>query len=719
MKKSRADQRQSNRSPARRKPANASNSMRWRRVGILAAVAVAVVTGALAINLFRTRSDVSGFRASHSPSNRVGPSPIQTSAANKASAQTPSTAAPETDAGEMADVAALLTGPRDDAGTGSTKVAPGARTQVQLIWDGLSEHQRERGALAAIHSNIRKSDYAGAESCKECHQKNYEGWSQHPHRWMNARATDEIVKGDFSGGRVMDYLGGRVSFAHEGTNRFMSFSRDQTNRTYQITRTIGSRFTQYYVGRLTDGPEPPESPSRNIDHVLAIGWWIDRQEWVPAVHIDPEGPDGTRWDPFATASDVAYDTSCAVCHTTPAMGDWMINPNGVLRLGYYSHVPVEFDVKGYVAAERPDLLATAFSGPTVAERDKLNLMRAVRDQEVVEHAVNLGISCESCHNGAREHVLASDKNKSALLPAFFPVSSNVVARSDQAARVYGRNPESINFICARCHTGRRPYFASGMATWNSVEFSDAETGHCYIRKNNSHPEVETLACTACHNPHEPLGPQWSKTPEEDDASCLKCHTKYEPEAARFRHTRHQSGTEGARCLNCHMPRLNEGLQYVVRTHAISNPTWPGQIESNQPNACNLCHLDQPIDWTITWLSRWYKIDRYRSYDAEQLAANYPDRTGPTGLNWLKSPHESTRLVAVDAISRANARWALPSVVDALDDPYLLNRQFARIALERWLNVRLEDHGYRFYMTPEERREPLERVRAKVPEWINR
>jgi hypothetical protein len=38
---------------------------------------------------------------------------------------------------------------------------------------------------------------------------------------------------------------------------------------------------------------------------------------------------------------------------------------------------------------------------------------------------------------------------------------------------------------------------------------------------------------------------------------------------------------------------------------------------------------------------------------------------------------------------------------------------------RWLNLRLEDHGYRFYMTPEERREPVERVRAAVSELINR
>ena len=39
-------------------------------------------------------------------------------------------------------------------------------------------------------SNIRRADYAGAESCKECHESNYHKWSSHPHRWMNAWATE-------------------------------------------------------------------------------------------------------------------------------------------------------------------------------------------------------------------------------------------------------------------------------------------------------------------------------------------------------------------------------------------------------------------------------------------------------------------------------------------------------------------------------------------------
>jgi hypothetical protein len=54
------------------------------------------------------------------------------------------------------------------------------------------------------------------------------------------------------------------------------------------------------------------------------------------------------------------------------------------------------------------------------------------------------------------------------------------------------------------------------------------------------------------------------------------------------------------------------------------------------------------------------------------------------------------------------------LLDALDDPYLANRQFAFKGLQDMLNVRLADFGYRFYLMKEERQEPLARIRARFP-----
>jgi hypothetical protein len=68
--------------------------------------------------------------------------------------------------------------------------------------------------------------------------------------------------------------------------------------------------------------------------------------------------------------------------------------------------------------------------------------------------------------------------------------------------------------------------------------------------------------------------------------------------------------------------------------------------------------------------------------------------------------------------RAGRKDAISHLLDALNDPYLLNRQFASFGLETMLDCRLVDFGYRFYMTPDERREPLQRLRSsfiKMPD----
>src|SRR5262249_12274556 len=233
----------------------------------------------------------------------------------------------------------------------------------------------------------------------------------------------------------------------------------------------------------------------------------------------------------------------------------------------------------------------------------------------------------------------------------------------------------------------------------SVEYSDAMRGSCYSK----------LRCIDCHNPHQAIGPKWSLRADQDDGLCLKCHEGLRPAEQRVKHTHHPMGSEGARWMNCHMPRINEGVQDVVRTHMIYSPTRADMLEANHPNACNLCHIDQPIDWTLRYLKDWYGA----RVDETKIKAYYPQRAGPVALGWLKSDNPAVRLVAAEALTRGRDVKALPQLLDALDDPFLLNRQFAFKGLQQMLNLNLRELGYRFYMTPQERRKPLAELRAKV------
>jgi predicted CXXCH cytochrome family protein len=571
---------------------------------------------------------------------------------------------------------------------------------LTLHWDPLPATLQERLVPTSSISNIRPQDYVGPEACKKCHTEQYENWSEHPHRWMNAIAAPETVKGDFSGEASILYQNARGFFYREFDKYFMKIERDGEKHVYRIDKTLGSRFFQYYIGRGIEGPAPAGHVYYRKEHVLPFGYWIDRQMWVPIVHVDIERPDeGGRWNPLDPPPPsengklgFVYAESCSICHTTYPIGDSLVHQPKLMT--QYMPTDVHFSVAGYTAQSHPDLWDGSLDTYDINSQAMLKIMEKFVEFQTPDQAATLGISCEACHLGARAHAEGKQTK-----PSFLAQSDHLMTAKSERPVPTGRVHDNVNWVCARCHTGERPSFASGAATWNSVEYSDATRGACYSE----------LTCIHCHDPHTPIGRKWSKPPSEDDAVCLSCHKQYRESEIRRTHTHHLAASAGDRCLNCHMPRINEGLQDAVRTHMISSPTRADMIEAGHPNACNLCHLDRPIDWTLKQLNDWYG----RQYDEVKIASAYPQRDRPVGIGWLKHSHESTRLAATDAMAKSNAIWGLAELTDVLDDEFLLNRQIAQKGLEDMLDIRLIDWGYRFYMTKAERREPLERLREQL------
>jgi predicted CXXCH cytochrome family protein len=569
-------------------------------------------------------------------------------------------------------------------------IASGRRLAVW--WDGLPDSLLVTWVPTGEDSNIHPGDYVGPESCRECHLRNYQSWSAHPHRWMNARATPEAVKGDFSGTSEIVYRGGRANFSRQGNDYFMQLDRGGVRRRYAITQTIGSRFYQRYVGKQLEGPESPNHHFYTRDHVLPFSYWLEQKEWVPLVHIGPEKPDDERPDPFLPPDRgiyyAEYAVGCNACHTTFPLAD-LIGRRPAL-VGEHAPVGLHWSAGAYFETVHPDVYQ-AIDHALEREQTATN---PTADWDASQHAASLGVSCEACHLGARAHV----ESRGRVPPQFFPASPYLFMEAREAARDRGRSHDNVNWACGRCHTGTRPQFAAGMSTWNSVEYADAVRGSCYSK----------LRCVDCHNPHRAIGRKWALSGDQDDALCFKCHEQFQPAAARVKHTHHPMGSEGARCMNCHMPRINEGLRDVVRTHMIYSPTRADMLEANHPNTCNLCHLSQPIDWTLRYLKEWYG----GAYNESKIAAHYPNRSGPVAQGWLKSDNPAVRLVAGQALIRAGDRRSLLELLDALDDPYLVNRQFVYQGLQEMLNVRLRDFGYRFYMTSEERQKPLADLRRR-------
>lgn len=565
-------------------------------------------------------------------------------------------------------------------------------------WDPMSRETMDSTLPAGPGSNIHPADYAGPDACKECHQQNHNDWANHPHRWMNAQANDNTVKGSFTEQDEIRYLGGRATFRKQGDRYLMDLERDSVRMSYEIDQTLGSRFFQYYIGRLIQGPYEPKHPYRTVRHVLPFGYWLQRKQWVPVVHVGPELPDGYRTDPFNMPqvpeegkSFLPYAKYCNMCHSTFATGDNLFRKPFTLE----RHFPGEMhvDMAEYIRNIHPELWGENMSRESASRDQIFRIPAAMTRYDAEDHAVSFGISCEACHFGCQEHV--ADPKK---LPSFAPLSEYLRVKKESGQVDTGRTHENLNWTCGKCHTGDRPLYAGQMSTWNSTEYTDAMKGSCYSQLN----------CVNCHQPHKATGHKWSRTPEQDDASCIQCHKQYVSESAIVDHTHHPAGSAGSRCMNCHMPRINEGLQEVVRTHTIFSPTSRPMLENNQPNACNLCHTDKPIDWTVRYLQDWYQAE----FDQARIRNQY--RPGEkVGLGWLKSRQEAVRLIAIDALGRNGDRWAGAAMIDMLDDPFLINRQFSMAVIEKTFNVRLEDFGYRFYMTPAERAVPIQKLKEHL------
>ena len=592
--------------------------------------------------------------------------------------------------------------------------------EAVLVWGG--DHQYTDGLKKNTSvSNITREDYAGADACMECHDDNYEAWSQHGHRWMNVLANKESVKGDFSGGpnaRIM-YRDGLGEFYREGESYMMRLSRDDVVREFKIHRTLGYRIHQYYIGVLVKGPESADDPLRTLDHVLPFGYELTMKKWIPPVHArGHEGPDIARDDPFVTPSRLPYDKSCSLCHTTMPMGNQMLAM--FKRFAAYSPRKIHFEGSNYIDAEHPGAVRLKVDKNIRLTKENIkehvnSLSDQSHDLLKQENVVNLGISCEACHLGSKAHV----ENKK-IMPPFYPAGHNVYTSGNSEREIWGKTAANKNFICARCHSGDRPLYAAGMATWNSTEYTDAMRGACYHPDKAKAHGMRSLTCVTCHNPHETIGRRWTKSAQSDRQSCVSCHTQFKDETVAQAHTHHPVGSSGSQCMNCHMPKINEGMGDLVRTHAIFKPTNVAMLEANQPNACNMCHIEKSIDWTLTTMQEWYGMRSLESggvapkaYSDAKIAAAYPNRSQSAALGWLQSKQSATRLVGSDVLLKAKATWALPELIDVLNDPYMEVRQFTVQRLIDYFYINPEDYGYQLYMLEDERHGPLEKMRAAL------
>ena len=87
---------------------------------------------------------------------------------------------------------------------------------------------------------------------------------------------------------------------------------------------------------------------------------------------------------------------------------------------------------------------------------------------------------------------------------------------------------------------------------------------------------------------------------------MQCHV---PKYNTAEHHFHETGTEGASCINCHMTGKDYMGNDFRRDHSFRVPRPDQSVKYDTPNACKGCHEDKSNQWAANWIKKWYGPER--------------------------------------------------------------------------------------------------------------
>ncbi|MDB6073127.1 MAG: hypothetical protein JWO89_767, partial [Verrucomicrobiaceae bacterium] len=234
------------------------------------------------------------------------------------------------------------------------------------------------------------------------------------------------------------------------------------------------------------------------------------------------------------------------------------------------------------------------------------------------------VSCEACHGPMKAHVV------------------------NPKAAVSKLSKDQTRDTCAQCHSRRseltgdfKPgdnffdhhylaipdhsdiFYPDGQIRDEDYEFS-AFLGS---RMHNA-----GVRCIDCHDPHT------SKPILPGNSLCMRCHTAggfpNAPVIVPALHTFHQPESTGSQCVNCHMPQTVYMQRHSRHDHGFTIPDPLMTQQFGIPNACNKCHTDKDVAFTLAAVEKWYgpKMDRrYRQRTTVLAKAKRGDEDAREGL----------------------------------------------------------------------------------------
>jgi predicted CXXCH cytochrome family protein len=491
--------------------------------------------------------------------------------------------------------------------------------------------------------------YTSSQTCRACHPSEYKSWHNSYHRTMTQLAKSGAILAKWHGTGLP--LGQATLKLERKRDEFWvnTLGADGIKTGSQrVTMTTGSHHLQVYWTAAANG---------NLQHPFPFGWLTADQKWVPV-------QDTFLRDPHLAAPDAKWNNVCIKCHAV---------------------------------AGRPGIDA--------------------RTRTVNTETAELGISCEACHRPAGAHI-AHYQN---------PVNRYISHLGDKAVHaILNPGSETLDHrlsaqACGQCHSYQYtpnpldwlrngPRFLPGNELNANTTVVHASTFIANGKQPDGHPHpggewlgdrfwpdgmvrvtgreynglLDTacfqsgkMSCLSCHSMHGYLDNNDQLAPRmETNEACLQCHDDFRDNLTA--HTYHAADSTGSLCYNCHMPHTTYGLLSGIRSHQIDSPSVETHLKTGRPNACNLCHLNQTLEWSSRHLTKWY--------GHRQPKLDNDDKSISAMLKMLLKGDAGQRAIAAwhmgwePARKASDGNWQTPWLIRTMNDPYAAVRYIAHKAL---------------------------------------
>ena len=527
--------------------------------------------------------------------------------------------------------------------------------------------------------------YVSSDTCHSCHPDQYESWHASYHRTMTQYVEKETVMPKFD--KVsLSYYGRPVEI--EWVDEELWVTMDDPKWLYETpiqtlkTSSHPPSTTRKRLGMMTGSHHMQvywmASGHGNSQDIFPFCYLKEEQRWVPF-------KDTFLRDPAMSHYDQKWNGNCIECHVTlgqPRPVSKVATKTQAAELGISCeacHGPGERHVKlNKNPARRYQFHQSGESDPTIVDPQDLDHERS-------------SMVCGQCHgihwiSDSRDYYLNGIKFRPGGL-------LNQNKKPVRAAHL-NEQPWLDAPLKANPRFLRDRYWSDGMVRVGGRDYTAMIESPCYLNGE--------LSCLSCHQMHHPQPGSKEMELWRDDQikpgmdtneSCLQCHESMRENLTE--HTHHLADSSGSECINCHMPHTTYGLLKAIRSHQIDAPSIQSNLQTGRPNACNLCHLDQTMEWSADHLHKWY--------GQPKPALDLENRRIAASVLWLLKGDAGLRALIAwhygwkEAQMASGANWQAPLLAHLLEDPYSAVRYITARSLRSYEG--LDDLKFDFLAEP--------------------